>query len=150
MISLLALISALPEQVSAWEEPPKKQLALKPTDLTARLNKKWLQLYWPDDGKWWPCQVATVDVRKKTVTLIYETGAAILPCCLYTSLCKHSQTFTPSANFDGDLYVAASSLGHFLLAMAGFDGMTTAESLDQRALQNWISTNTEYALSTPR
>ena len=62
------------QQVSAWEEPPKKQLALKPTDLTARLNKKWLQLYWPDDGKWWPCQVATVDVRKKTVTLIYETG----------------------------------------------------------------------------
>lgn len=67
-------IVALSLQVSAWEEPPKKQLALKPADLTARLNKKWLQLYWPDDGKWWPCQVATVDVRKKTVTLIYETG----------------------------------------------------------------------------
>lgn len=39
------------------------------------LTGKWLQLYWPDDGKWWPGQVASVDTRKKAITFLYETGA---------------------------------------------------------------------------
>ena len=63
-------------QVSAKEDPPQKQLGLKLTDVNKSLTGKWLQLYWPDDGKWWPCQVLTVDSRKKTVTLLYETGKA--------------------------------------------------------------------------
>ena len=62
--------------MSAKEEPPQKQLGLKLTDVNKSLTGKWLQLYWPDDGKWWPCQVLTVDSRKKTVTLLYETGKA--------------------------------------------------------------------------
>jgi len=68
-------------QASGWvsEKPPKKQLALKISDLTKRLEKKWLQIYWPDDGKWWPCEVALVDIRKKTATLIYETGKPLRP-----------------------------------------------------------------------
>lgn len=61
-------------QADAWEEPPQKQLVLKMTDITKALQKKWLQLYWPDDGKWWPCQVVLVDPRKKTANVLYETG----------------------------------------------------------------------------
>lgn len=65
--------------MQAWEQPPQKQLALKLTDVNKSLTSKWLQLYWPDDGKWWPGQVLTVDARKKTVTLLYETG--MIPTC---------------------------------------------------------------------
>ena len=67
-------------QADAWEEPPQKQLVLKPTDITKALQKKWLQLYWPDDGKWWPCQVVFVDPRRKTANVLYETGVYVILC----------------------------------------------------------------------
>ena len=94
--------------MSAWEEPPKKQLALKPTDVTTRLSKKWLQLYWPDDGKWWPCQVATVDIRKKTVTLIYETGTSFLCSSMVFILTLTSGSELP-VDFKGGLMPTTQS-----------------------------------------
>lgn len=39
------------------------------------LQGKWLQVYWPDDARWWPGKVASVSVKERNIKLLYETSA---------------------------------------------------------------------------
>lgn len=48
-------------------------------DARSLLEGQWLQLFWPDDGTWWPAQVLEMDVRACTCTLLYETGTCSPP-----------------------------------------------------------------------
>ncbi len=38
------------------------------------LQDKWLQVYWPDDNRWWPGRVTDINVRERRVVLLYETS----------------------------------------------------------------------------
>lgn len=58
----------------AWEEPPPRQMLLRMRDVQAQLQDKWLQLYWPDDSRWWPAQVTHVNPKRHRALLLYETG----------------------------------------------------------------------------
>ena len=66
------LLCASEEEAST--KPPPKAMLLKPKDVRASLTGKWLQLFWPDDGRWWPGQVVDINVKKHTALLLYETG----------------------------------------------------------------------------
>jgi hypothetical protein len=52
----------------------------------AGLHNKWLQVYWPDDRKWWPGRVADINVRERRVVLLYETSArqVVVPRCSHS------------------------------------------------------------------
>lgn len=56
----------------------------------AGLHNKWLQVYWPDDRKWWPGRVADINVRERRVVLLYDTSArqSLVSHC---SLSVHAQ-----------------------------------------------------------
>ena len=43
-------------------------------DVQPQLQDKWLQLYWPDDSRWWPAQVVVVNPKRHRALLLYETG----------------------------------------------------------------------------
>ena len=62
----------------AWEEPPPRQMLLHMRDVQPQLQDKWLQLYWPDDSRWWPAQVIHVNPRRHRALLLYETGLPLL------------------------------------------------------------------------
>ena len=62
----------------AWEEPPPRQMLLRMRDVQPQLQDKWLQLYWPDDSRWWPAQVIHVNPRRHRALLLYETGLPLL------------------------------------------------------------------------
>lgn len=49
-------------------------MLLRLKDIQLAMQDKWLQLYWPDDGKWWPAQVTEVDTKAHRAKLLYETG----------------------------------------------------------------------------
>lgn len=68
--------AAQPEAAAegAWEEPPPRQMLLRMRDVQAQLQDKWLQLYWPDDSRWWPAQVTHVNAKRNRALLLYETG----------------------------------------------------------------------------
>ncbi|KAL3139922.1 hypothetical protein ABBQ38_004212 [Trebouxia sp. C0009 RCD-2024] len=63
-----------PAAEDAWEEPPPRQMLLRMRDVQAQLQDKWLQLYWPDDSRWWPAQVTHVNPKRHRALLLYETG----------------------------------------------------------------------------
>ncbi|DBA99749.1 TPA: hypothetical protein ACH3X3_012298 [Trebouxia sp. C0006] len=63
-----------PSQEVAWEEPPPRQMLLRMRDIQPQLQQKWLQLYWPDDSRWWPAQVTEVNPKRHRAHLLYETG----------------------------------------------------------------------------
>ncbi|KAK9810385.1 hypothetical protein WJX72_009789 [[Myrmecia] bisecta] len=58
----------------AWEDAPDRKLHLKVKDIRLSLKGKWLQLYWPDDNRWWPGQVLDVNVKNRNLHMLYETG----------------------------------------------------------------------------
>ncbi len=47
-------------------------------DIQPQLQQKWLQLYWPDDSRWWPAQVIEVNTKRHQAHLLYETGLPLL------------------------------------------------------------------------
>ena len=51
-------------------------LRLKMKDIRHSLKDRWLQLFWPDDGRWWPAQVTDVRVKERKINLLYRTGTA--------------------------------------------------------------------------
>lgn len=53
---------------------PPRQMLLRLKDIRSALKEKWLQLFWPDDERWWPGQVVDINVKKHTALLLYETG----------------------------------------------------------------------------
>ena len=65
----------------AWEEPPPRQMLLRMRDIQPQLQQKWLQLYWPDDSRWWPAQVTEVNPKRHRAHLLYETGAPLQLAC---------------------------------------------------------------------
>lgn len=61
-------------------------MLLRMRDVLPQLQDKWLQLYWPDDSRWWPAQVIHVNHRRHRALLLYETGLLLLAfkltwCC---------------------------------------------------------------------
>ena len=60
-------------------------MLLRMKDIQPAMQDKWLQLYWPDDGKWWPAQVSEVDTKAHRAHLLYETGKLALPCKQFVS-----------------------------------------------------------------
>ena len=65
----------------AWEEPPPRQMLLRMRDIQPQLQQKWLQLYWPDDSRWWPAQVTEVNPKRHRAHLLYETGVPMQLAC---------------------------------------------------------------------
>ena len=49
-------------------------MLLRMRDIQPQLQQKWLQLYWPDDSRWWPAQVTEVSPKRHRAHLLYETG----------------------------------------------------------------------------
>ena len=68
----------------AWDEPPPKQMLLRMQDIQPQLQQKWLQLYWPDDQRWWPAQVIQVNTKRNRAQLLYETGMFVPTVTLHT------------------------------------------------------------------
>ncbi len=44
-------------------------------DIKHSLKERWLQLFWPEDGRWWPGQVTEVHAKERKISLLYKTGA---------------------------------------------------------------------------
>lgn len=44
-------------------------------DIRGSMRQRWLQLFWPDDGRWWPGQVLDVRPKERRISLLYKTGA---------------------------------------------------------------------------
>lgn len=68
----------------AWEESPDKALKLKMKDIKQSLKDRWLQLFWPEDGRWWPGQVIEVRAKERKISLLYKTGRASPSCDVLT------------------------------------------------------------------
>ncbi|GAB4820542.1 hypothetical protein N2152v2_007588 [Parachlorella kessleri] len=72
-------MSAFPEGYTlrgpSTKHPPKSW-CLKMKDYKASLAGQMVQLYWPDDGQWWPALVTAVtgSATDRRVSLYYETG----------------------------------------------------------------------------
>ncbi len=69
----------------AWEAAPEKPLRLRVKDVRNTLKERWLQLFWPEDGRWWPGQVLDIRCKERKVHLLYKTGARPAPrhTCLF-------------------------------------------------------------------
>lgn len=65
----------------AWEAAPEKLLRLRVKDVRNTLKERWLQLFWPEDGRWWPGQVLDIRCKERKVHLLYKTGAHGLGIC---------------------------------------------------------------------
>ena len=63
------------EGSDAWDTSPDKTLRLKMKDIKQSLKDRWLQLFWPEDGRWWPGQVIEVHAKERKISLLYKTGA---------------------------------------------------------------------------
>ena len=64
-------------QEEAWAAAPDRGLRLRMKDIRPALRERWLQLFWPDDGRWWPGQVLDVRPRERRISLLYKTGAGL-------------------------------------------------------------------------
>lgn len=63
------------EDGDAWEAAPEKLLRLRVKDVRNTLKERWLQLFWPEDGRWWPGQVLDIRCKERKIRLLYKTGA---------------------------------------------------------------------------
>lgn len=68
-------LKAQGESSDAWDSSPDKALRLKMKDIKQSLKERWLQLFWPEDGRWWPGQVTEVHAKERKISLLYKTGA---------------------------------------------------------------------------
>ena len=68
---------AVPEGGDAWEAAPGKPLRLRVKDVRNTLKERWLQLFWPEDGRWWPGRVLDIRCKVRKVHLLYKTGACL-------------------------------------------------------------------------
>ena len=95
----------------AWEEPPPKQMLLKMADIQIQLEQKWLQLYWPDDSRWWPAQVIQVNAKRNRAQLLYETGQSLCPPVSSPVICTIDHCIL-SLLLYYNLFVACSNRQH--------------------------------------
>ncbi|KAK9862730.1 hypothetical protein WJX84_002760 [Apatococcus fuscideae] len=51
-----------------------QRVMLRKKDLSMDLVDRHLQVFWPDDGTWWPGKVTALNLKKCEMTLFYETG----------------------------------------------------------------------------
>lgn len=65
-------------------------MLLRMRDVQAQLQDKWLQLYWPDDSRWWPAQVTHVNAKRNRALLLYETGQPLLAWLVWRLLAGDS------------------------------------------------------------
>ena len=49
-------------------------MLLRMRDVQPQLQDTWLQLYWPDDSRWWPAQVISINPKRQRALLLYDTG----------------------------------------------------------------------------
>ena len=63
-----------PAGEEAWADAPDRGLRLRMGDIRPALRERWLQLFWPDDGRWWPGQVLDVRPKERRIGLLYKTG----------------------------------------------------------------------------
>ena len=64
----------------ARQRAPKRKLKLRASDVSPALVCKRLQLFWPEDGHWWPGTVTALRLRERRATLLYDTGACLGQC----------------------------------------------------------------------
>ena len=64
----------------ARQRAPKRKLRLRASDVSPALVCKRLQLFWPEDGHWWPGTVTALRLRERRATLLYDTGACLGRC----------------------------------------------------------------------
>ena len=76
------------EEEDAWEAAPQKLLRLRVKDVRNTLKERWLQLFWPEDGRWWPGKVLDIRCKERKIHLLYKTGGA---CLLLVRLCLEAR-----------------------------------------------------------
>lgn len=74
----------------AWEAAPEKLLRLRVKDVRNTLKERWLQLFWPEDGRWWPGQVLDIRCKERKIHLLYKTGALLKNRSLYPEHQSHA------------------------------------------------------------
>ncbi len=79
---------AAQEGGDAWAAAPDKLLRLRVKDVRNTLKERWLQLFWPEDGRWWPGQVLDIRCKERKIHLMYKTGAFSCPYGLMVRLCS--------------------------------------------------------------
>ena len=62
------------EDEDAWKAAPQKLLRLRIKDVRNTLKERWLQLFWPEDGRWWPGKVLDIRCKERKIHLLYKTG----------------------------------------------------------------------------
>ena len=74
---------------NAWSKKPPKDMLLRLADMKPALKQKWLQLFWPEDKRWWPGQITDINTRSNLALLLYETGASRgIRSCQALQVCK--------------------------------------------------------------
>ena len=74
---------------NAWSKKPPKDMLLRLADMKPALKQKWLQLFWPEDKRWWPGQITEINTRSSLALLLYETGASkSIRSCQALGLCR--------------------------------------------------------------
>ena len=61
----------------ALKRTPDSRLRLQLCNIQEELRGKRLQLYWPEDGAWWPGEVVSLNLRARTATFLYDTGGSV-------------------------------------------------------------------------
>ena len=78
------------EDEDAWKAAPQKLLRLRIKDVRNTLKERWLQLFWPEDGRWWPGKVLDIRCKERKVHLLYKTGGPRLPLVRLYSIARPS------------------------------------------------------------
>lgn len=54
--------------------PREDAIFLEPSDFHESLVGKRLQVFWPEDKKWWHVTVIDIELEANTATLLYDTS----------------------------------------------------------------------------
>jgi hypothetical protein len=68
----LECISISPPPEGKHLEESHWELIFNTSNITKQLETNWLQILWPEDGRWWPCQVSLLDVGMMPATVLYQ------------------------------------------------------------------------------
>ena len=88
------------EDEDAWKAAPQKLLRLRIKDVRNTLKERWLQLFWPEDGRWWPGKVLDIRCKERKIHLLYKTGGPRLLLVRLHSEARPSSGAIPSAHWD--------------------------------------------------